>query len=226
MFKNKSENNSWKSYTDLVTGLLMIFIVISIVAFKEYNNYVGETEATLEQYEMIKKIDSTFRNLNEDSFLIYNAKCNQFELAVDVQFKGNGSTEIPSNSIDGLNTAGRRLSQLMQDLHEKYNVKFTVIIEGRAAKHLNFPTKQQNENANNKEWEYAMNMSYQRAYQLKKLWWKNNVLTWQSQYAEIIIAGSGFAGTCRDSIIEEKNKRFVIKVIPRFSPDYFQIDNN
>jgi hypothetical protein len=228
--KNKnSENSSWKSYTDLVTGLLMVFILISIVASKNYNDCVGETEATKKQYEMIKKIDSTFRNLSNNSLFVYNPECNQFELDVDIQFGGGGETLIPNGDTSNLNKAGRELSQLLEVLHRKFNVAFTVIIEGRAAKHLDKNTMEENIEANNREWESAMKMSYGRAYQLKKLWWKNNIFTWtENKYIDISIAGAGFGGTCRypyKPLLEEKNKNFIVKVIPRFSPDFFNVEN-
>jgi hypothetical protein len=120
---------------------------------------------------------------------------------------------------------------MLEELHRRFNVEFTIIIEGRAAKHLDRGSMKLNEIANNNGWELAMTTGFNRAYQLKKLWWANNVFRWEQyhEYIDIAIASAGFGGTCRypyEPKLEEKNKRFIVKVIPRFSPNFFEVTNN
>lgn len=230
--KNKaSENSGWKSYTDLVTGLLMVFILISIVAFNNYNDMIGKTEATEKQYEMIKKIDSTFRHMKSDKLFVYDTLYNQFKLGIDVEFDGNGEwkTNIKDIYKSSLDSAGTELSTVLKELNEKFNVKFTIIIEGRAAKYLRYFDMKRNEELNKRYWEKAMKISYDRAYQLKKLWWESGVFTWEDNgYIDLTIAGAGFSGNGRYPYrgeYEGKNKNFIVKVIPRFSPDFFDVEN-
>ena len=57
-------------------------------------------------------------------------------------------------------------------------------------------------------------LSYRRALALYNRW-RSKGLNFRQYNTEIIIAGSGFNGNNRDTIIEDYNKRFVIQIIPK-----------
>ena len=61
---------------------------------------------------------------------------------------------------------------------------------------------------------YAKELSYGRAMSLYYLW-KRNGITLNSENSEVYISGSGFEGMCRyEGNEEDKNKRFIIQIIP------------
>lgn len=38
------EHNFWMSYTDLMSGFLVVFIILSAILYNHYNDKVAETE--------------------------------------------------------------------------------------------------------------------------------------------------------------------------------------
>ena len=103
--------------------------------------------------------------------------------------------------------------------NKSVNISFKIIIEGRAARHLNKSTKEENEAADREGWAYAETLSYNRARNLYNLWNENGVLSdIQSLNGEIFVSGSGFGGQGRYSGYgidgENKNKTFIIQIIP------------
>ena len=79
MARNKSGDTFWISYSDLMTSLFFIMLVlfiVCIVKMKVINNQLGqvlgEQIATNEQLKQILQLDSLFSELNQSSSLRYD----------------------------------------------------------------------------------------------------------------------------------------------------------
>ncbi len=199
--KKSKESFFWTSYSDLMTSLFIIMLVLFVLVIVLLNKRM---EATIIELEDIKKVEASTRDL-EGKFFTYNKEYEKFILNIDCQF--------PVSKYDiGLLSDTTR-SQLMdagqqvKDFLEKHSEnQYLVIVEGQAS-------------ANSEAMmEFNYNLSYQRALSLIKFWATNPNVKFSEKNCELQIAGSGdgrlSAKTMRDSV-NEKNQRFLIYIIPK-----------
>jgi len=152
---NGEEHNFWQNYTDLMAGFLVVFIITSLVAWYGYIKVTGaiggdggNIKVTIEQSRMIREFNEAQRQLNSKYFR-YNDKYQRFECKVNVMFKERDS-EIPEANQADLIAAGKELESIIDKFNKSLKISFKVIIEGRAARHLKYPTKEQNAQADKK----------------------------------------------------------------------------
>ncbi|QQS30757.1 MAG: hypothetical protein IPM47_07470 [Sphingobacteriales bacterium] len=239
MAKNKEKKNDffWLSYSDLMTSLFFVMLVLFVLVYsvqnqviqhvnkqneelkslnekiaeaeKERKKYFDDLKAKAEELERIKAIDAAILELQKGGLYEYNTVCKRFELKQDILFEQN-SAVIPKQAIGGLIQAGKQVQDLLQKLKNNKKVKFIIVIEGRAAKHEN--ARKNLQFANN-----VKDLGYSRSLSLFQLWESNGIKLndIHNSSSEVFISSSGFDGLCRYSGIEEgKNKRFIIQIIP------------
>lgn len=217
---NGEEHNFWQNYTDLMAGFLIVFIITSLVAYTSYKVYVdlyhekGITEANINDivvnadlYKKIKDFQDVQKSL-ESNYFKYNDTYHRFECSVDVQFDKD-KADIPTASCEELRKAGKELEKILTDFQKSINVSFKIVIEGRAARHLQ-------EDENLKHWDNTEVLSYRRARNLYRLWQKHKILSdIENTNGEVFISGSGFGGQGRYTGADEsRNKTFIIQIIP------------
>ena len=96
--------------------------------------------------------------------------------------------------------AGKSIKDTIMSISKKYpEIQYLIIIEGQASK----------DNASD---QHNYELSYKRAYTLKKIW-DDNMIDFGPN-CEILISGSGIGGSMRDSK-EYLNQRFLIHLIPK-----------
>lgn len=224
IFKEDDENhNFWQNYTDLMSGFLVVFIITSLVAWYGYIKVTGaiggdsgNIKVTIEQSRMIREFNEAQKQL-QSKYFRYNDTYQRFECKVDVMFREKDAT-IPDNNKEELILAGRELEQIISNFNKSVKISFKVILEGRAARHLIYSTKEENNQADLKGWSYAETLSYDRARNLYNFWSGNNILVdIEKMNGEVFISGSGFGGQGRYTNKpgeEEKNKTFIIQIIP------------
>jgi len=203
--KINEDNNNWISYTDLMTGFLIIFIILTLVMYFNLRNKVSELEITLSEYIKIEEIKSAINSLDTNYFK-YDSIYKKHIVNVDVNYK-TGSFDIRTlNKVkrNELVKVGKRIDLLLDKLNKdsitkKYNIKFLIVVEGQASKDF-FPGNDV--------------LSYKRALGLKELWINNGLDFSKRDNCELIIAGSGTGGVPREKK-ESKNKRFLIQIIPK-----------
>ena len=78
MARKKQSDTFWLSYSDLMTSLFFIMLVLFIVCIikmkvvnNELANALGEKEATIEQLNRILQLDAQFSELSKSSTLRY-----------------------------------------------------------------------------------------------------------------------------------------------------------
>ncbi|MDL2244464.1 flagellar motor protein MotB [Parabacteroides sp. OttesenSCG-928-J18] len=181
---------------------------------------LGETEATIEQYQQILQIDLQFKELSKSSCLGYDEQKKMFYakdfngIEIFNSYNGNNlnaATVIKNEYLNTVREVGRDLQAILQRLHaENPHFRYQLVIEGTAA----IPWREKMSNTYNPDNLVMYDLSYRRALALYKEW-KN--LDLRKYNTEIIIAGSGFNGINRDNQNEDNNKRFIIQIIPKVS---------
>lgn len=206
--KKGKESFFWTSYSDLMTSLfiimLVLFVLVIVLLHKRMEATIMEKEQIEKVLEDIKKVEASTRDL-EGEYFSYNKEYEKFILNIDCQFPVR---EYDINLLDErtrskLMDAGQQVKDFLE--HHSNN-QYLVIVEGQAS-------------ANSEAWtEYNYNLSFQRALSLIKFWATNPNVKFSDKNCELQIAGSGdgrlSAKTMRESI-NEKNQRFLIYIIPK-----------
>lgn len=196
----KKDNIFWISYSDLMTSLFFVMLVLFVVTigYLKYN-----LETTEEQLEKIQELQTAVQKLPEQYFE-YQSEYKRFKLNKQIQFD-KGSAEIRKDYNEYLIDVGKSISSLITELKkqsefEKFDIKYLVVIEGMASKDS-----------------YIRNyeLSYERALSLYRFW-KSKGITFNATDCEIQISGSGTEGIREYSGKDEyKNQQFLIHIIPK-----------
>ncbi|MCZ4319177.1 OmpA family protein [Aequorivita viscosa] len=196
----KSSNFFWVSFSDLMTSLFFIMMVLFAVTIG-YLQY--QKKATEQQLKKLEEIQTAVQQLPLEYFS-YQEKYKRFKLNKEIEFV-TGSAAIDTNYNKDLLKVGASIQKLVNSLHsnEKYkdfDIKYQIVIEGMASKDT-YP--------------FNFELSYKRSLSLYRLW-KENGITFDPQICEIQISGSGTDGVREYSGTEErKNQQFLIQIIPK-----------
>lgn len=227
MSKNKKESFFWTSYSDLMTSLffiMLVLFVLSMVIVKQnarkanekithvldsVQNSLDSVKVSNEQLTRILKIDEQFKPLQESGLFKYYPDTRKFvakDLIGQEIFNPNEVVIKPEFRQKTLEV-GRVLDDLLRELTKNKDFKYQVVIEGNMA--------------NTWDKRYSMDLnesyiaSYKRALAVYKLWNDNGIYL-RKYGVEVLICGSGMNGLDRD-VIEDNNKRFSIQIIPKVS---------
>lgn len=230
MTQKKSGDTFWISYSDLMTSLFFIMLVlfiVCIVRMKVANNQLGqvlgEQIATNEQLKQILQLDSIFSELNESSSLRYVESKKMFVAKdfenIEIFNPFNSKTTIEQAStikpelLSKVDAVGKDLQNLLQSLYERNpDFSYQLVIEGTAA----IPWDKKTSKSFNPDNKLMYSLSYNRALSLYNRW-RGKGLNLRLYNTEIIIAGSGFNGNNRDNMNEDNNKRFFIQIVPKIN---------
>ena len=221
MAKGKQKDPFWTSYSDLMTSLFFVMLVLFIICLVKVGGMNGELRraykeaiADKQDLENILRLEDQFKVLSESSSLEYDSIRKMF-YAKDFQEKEifyPNDDKIKPEYLGIVDTVGNDILQILQSLNENENFNYQMVIEGNAAiKWQNL--KSGNYNPDNVE---MYHLSYNRALALY-LYWKSKGIDFRKYNTEVIIAGSGFNGINRDNKVEDYNKRFIIQIIPKIN---------
>lgn len=209
MVKQKKESYFWTSFSDLMTSLFFVMLVLFVLTVALLHKRMVEIEnegnATKAKLDKIKEIEESIKNINSEYFE-YDSLFKRHTLKnIDVSFQTGSSkiNDIPQNQLTRLLEVGRSIRSFVDYVTSKNsNVKYLLIIEGQSSKD-DYP----------KNYE----LSYERSLALVKYWSRNHVV-FDSNNCEVIISGSGQASPFRvspDIAGNKANQRFVIHIIPK-----------
>ncbi|MAN25747.1 MULTISPECIES: hypothetical protein [Flavobacteriaceae] len=194
----KSSGFFWPSFTDLMTSLFFIMLVLYVLTYLKLTN---QQRATEQQLNKIKEIQAAVKELPQDYFQ-YDSEYKRFSLVQNIEFK-SGQDIIKPMYEQYLIDVGVSIKDLISNLKSEYaqqDIKYVVIIEGMASNDNYFDN-------------YPL--SYKRAWAVMKLWQRENVMPDQS-VCEVQVAGSGTGGIGRFPNNEEfKNQRILIQIVPK-----------
>ena len=196
--KTKSSDFFWPSFTDLMTSLFFIMLVLYVLTYLKLTN---QQKATEQQLNQIKEIQAAVKELPAEYFA-YDSVYKRFSLVRNIEFEPTEDI-IKGRDVDYLVEVGNSIRTLIHTLKAKYerqDIKYVVIIEGMASND-NYPDN--------------FPLSYKRAWAVQKLWQQRDIMPDQA-ICEIQIAGSGTGGIGRYLAKDEKkNQRILIQIVPK-----------
>lgn len=220
MSKNKKESFFWTSYSDLMTSMFFIMLVLFVVTVallhKEMLKIGEEREAmrierdvTQAQLDKIKEIQEATQTI-DTTYFRFDENFKRHTLRnIAVSFKEYSSdiNDIPQDLRKTLAEAGKAIRKsLLQAQKDSPDAKFLLIVEGQTS---------------NDGYEGNYELSYSRALSLVKFWSSQKIYFDEVggiHNCEVIISGSGRSSKFRelpDNKNNAKNQRFVIHIIPK-----------
>ena len=189
----------WASYTDLMTSLFFVMLVVYVLTFLMLQREKKRLEIDAVKYRQILEVEEEVKNLEEDYFT-YEEKYKRLIMTKQIHFRKD-QFKIPRKDENYLKSVGKEIETLLKG-KKKEGVRYLVIIEGMAS------------NDKKELEEYNYNLSYKRAYSLFNFWKNESLIDFDDDNTEIIVAGSGIGGVGRANI-ERDNQRFLIQIIPK-----------
>ena len=199
MSKAKKESFFWTSYSDLMTSLFFVMLVLFVLVVALLHNKISEQALKLEEFEKIEEIKRSLNNI-DSTYFTYNPEYKKHILNIRVEFPTGQSniTKVDPQTLFKLKEAGLSIrNQIMETTKSNPEIQYLLIIEGQASKDF---------------YMYNYELSYSRALALRN-YWKSQGIEFGNN-CEVLISGSGTGGTMRESD-EKKNQRFLIHIIPK-----------
>lgn len=200
--KQKRESFFWTSYSDLMTSLFFVMLVLFILVIVLLHKRMEATEAQLEE---IKKVEDSTKDLSRGDYFTYRPEYKKYVLNIQVRYPTGISdlnqiiSEDKNRQLENLAAAGKEIQSFL-DKHNDY--QYVLIIEGQASRD-----------------QYTLNyeLSYQRALSLMKFWIEDRGISFGNN-CEILISGSGDGKLDTHSmreVAEIENQRFLIHILPK-----------
>lgn len=207
MAKKKRDNNFWTSYSDLMTSLFFVMLVLFVLTITLLQN---EITTTKEKLKKIQDIENSIKNINKEYFE-YDSLYQRHTLKdVTISFNQNSFdiNDIPRAEQRRLIEVGKSIENFVDSAVIKIpEAKYLMIIEGQSSKDDYHTNAYFNNDV----------LSFQRALSLLRFWTKENVNI-NPEYCEAIVSGSGQNSAFRvqpDNKNNRANQRFVIHIIPK-----------
>ena len=200
--KQKKESFFWTSYSDLITSMFFVMLVLFVLAIALLHNKMVATETQLKK---IQQLQHSIENIDPEYFE-YSKEFKRHtlkDITVSFQTGSSNINDIPQKDLDRLKAAGQAIVRFMQEAKKTIpDAEYLLIIEGQSSKD-----------------NYVRNyeLSYERSLSLIK-YWSSNGIVFDSLPCEVIISGSGQSSSFRvepDNKNNKANQRFVIHIIPK-----------
>ncbi len=207
----KKESFFWTSYSDLMTSLFFVMLVLFVLVIVLLHKRMEATEAQLRE---IKKVENSTKDLNREYFQ-YRPEYKKFVLTIQVRYpegKYDLNDIVSSNKseqLERLAAAGKEIQRFLKDHDEN---KYVLIVEGQASRDAYI---------------YNYELSYQRALSLMRFWIEDANVKF-GHNCEILISGSGDGRLDTHSMrepTETDNQRFLIHILPKNIIDNDEVPN-
>ena len=202
MGKSKKESFFWTSYSDLMTSLFFIMLVLFILTIALLHNKITATQGELDKINelntSIEKIDRTYFQY-DPTFMRHTLK------DINVSFRTNSAeiSDLSAKDLARLDSAGHAIRTFMLNAHRDIpEAEYLLIVEGQSSRDNYY---------------HNYELSYARALSLVKFWVSRDIL-FDDLPCELIISGSGQSSKFRnqpDNATNKSNQRFVIHIIPK-----------
>lgn len=229
MSEKKPKDPFWTSFSDLMTSLFFVMLVLFIICIIK----VGKSNHDLsvlvdsirsekdslaisnERLNNILKLEDQFKVLSSSSSLDYDSEKKMFYAKdlVGIEIFVSNDDKIKPEYYETVDKIGKDLDRILKNLTSEKDFSYQLVIEGNAA----IPWKELHAHTYNADNREMYLLSYRRALALYDRWKKVDKIDLRKYNTEIIIAGSGFNGNNRDMKKEDNNKRFIIQIIPKIN---------
>ena len=199
---NKRESYFWTSYSDLMTSLFFVMLVLFVLTIALLHNKIVATE---DQLKKIQEIEAATKNI-DSKYFEYREQYKKHILKIEVAFDLGkfDFRNIPDYTKDELKSAGQSISDFIAK-HKEDGVQYMVIIEGQASYYQD-------------GYKYNYELSYNRALALKRFWEDSNICF--DANCEVLISGSGDGQLCNTGLMRERdevrNQRFLVHIVPKY----------
>ena len=210
MAGKKKGESFWTGYSDLMTNLFFVMLMLFVLAIALLHKQVVIAEdariATQKQLDRIEELNQSIEKIDQQYFE-YDSLFKRHTLKeIQVSFKTNSSdiNDIEQSQLDKLIGAGNAIVAFMAKAKSSIpDAQYLLIIEGQSSKDG-----------------YVRNyeLSYERALALIRYWALNGIEFENLGNCEVLIAGSGQSSHFRlvpDNARNKRNQRFVIHIIPK-----------
>lgn len=198
----KKESFFWTSYSDLMTSLFFVMLVLFILVIVLLHKRMEATETQLQE---IRKVEESTKDLSREYFK-YRPDYKKYVLTIQVRYPAGKSdlNDIVSDDkvsqLRQLTEAGREIQNFLKSHREN---QYILIIEGQASRD---------------NYLYNYELSYQRALALMRYWIEDSGIVFDRN-CEILISGSGDGKldthSMRETDDEKENQRFLIHILPK-----------
>lgn len=197
----KKESFFWTSYSDLMTSLFFVMLVLFILVIVLLHKRMEATESQLQE---IKKVEESTKDLSKDYFE-YRPEYKKYVLNIQVRYP-TGKSDLndiiaPDKDVQLLKLA--KAGEEIRDFLKKHSEnQYVLIIEGQASKD---------------PYLFNYELSYQRALALMKYWIEDKGIKFGNN-CEILISGSGDGKLDTHSMrepVETENQRFLIHILTK-----------
>ncbi|SFU53286.1 Outer membrane protein OmpA [Pustulibacterium marinum] len=210
MAKSKRTNFFWVSYSDLMTSLFFIMLVLYVVTFSVLKIELFSAQTKAVKLEKIEEIQQALNSLDK-AYFEFDQENKRYKLKTDVKFHSSSDkiTDIAIDKRIEILNAGKDLYSKLQKMIEKNpKVDYLLVIEGNT---------QRSYYSNIWNYETMPNVGYRLSYKRALAlfnYWKSNGVDFRKlgNQCEVILAGSGYFGQSRDTENEENNRRFTIQI--------------
>ena len=213
----KVTDSFWLSYSDLLTSLFFIMLVLFVICLVRMKISQGNLVGKIEYYEHILQLENQFKELSTSNSLSYNEDNKTFiaKDLIGIEIFKSDSAIIKNEYLNIVDRVGKDLEHLLNKLNDvNPDFSYLLVIEGYSA---NDGCKSMSMDRS-----YNYKLSFERALALYNRWRIHGKIDLRKYNAEILICGSGLNGINRDVKKEENNKRFVIQILPKIRR--FEVD--
>lgn len=141
MSKKKKESFFWTSYSDLMTNLffvmLMLFILAIALLHREVVKIGKERDATKEQLAKIEELERSIEHIDAQYFEYVDEYKRHTLKNVNVSFNTNSSKidDISPEDRDKLLNAGRAIQEFLRKAQRNISqAEYMLIVEGQSSK--------------------------------------------------------------------------------------------
>jgi len=196
MAKLRTVTFFWTSFSDLMTSMFFVMLVLFVLTIALLHKKMVATQA---QIDKIKEIEQALTRI-DTIYFDYNSVYKKHNLKIKVNFPIGVSdiNVIDKRTQEELRKAGQSIQDSLMKISQEHNqIQYLLVIEGQASKD-SYP--------------HNFQLSYERALALSRFWKENNINFGDN--CEVLISGSGIGGTMREHE-ERLNQRFLIHIMPK-----------
>ena len=218
MSKLKTGSHFWPSYSDLMTSLFFLMLVLFVLTIISLRNTIVKAEqqrkVSEEQLRNVQQIQEAVNQLPVDYFeedasnkrwILKKSYSPSFKAAdFDIRLL-NDTTKLIEVGTSLMGVI-KKLNIMKEDpKYKDMDITYLVVIEGMASKDSYFDNDA---------------LSYKRALSLYYLW-KRNGISFEKSQCEVQVSGSGIRGRGRfnddgqNPQEEVKNQRIIIQIVPK-----------